>query len=77
MNDGKLDMRICTGITMAGEMFPAGQHSMILESCDGGGAHPTDLFRFGSKCAIPNDGVSRIGMDIQNRGHIHVNAHTS
>ena len=77
MYGGKFDMRIRMGIPMPWEMFPAGQDAMIVESCNCGSTHSTHLIWLGSKCSIANDRIGRIGVDIQNRGHIHVYADAS
>ncbi len=69
-------MRVARGITMPGEMFPARDDSMLLQPLDGGKSQLAHLFRIFAIRPIPNNGIRGIGIDIQDRSHVHIDANS-
>ena len=74
MNDGKFLMGIRIGVPVTGKVFATSQDTVVMEACHRGCTHKTDFLGFRPKCPISNDGVGRVGMNIQNGSHIHVDS---
>ena len=67
-------MRIGIRIAMTGEMLAARHDLGVLETRGRDQSHFNDRLRIGAECAVTNDGIVRIAVDVQHRGHVHVDA---
>src|ERR1041385_2565759 len=77
MNGGDCQMRILIGVTVAREVFPRGDHAVLLEAVDQRGAHVGNEVRVLAERAHPDDRVGRVVVDIEYRGKGDVNAERS
>ena len=62
---------------MPGEMLPARRHAVLLQPVDDGRPEASDALGVFTEGAVTDDGVLRIGMNVENRGVVERNAHSS
>jgi hypothetical protein len=60
---------------MTGKVFSYGDHAFIFKSLDKRVGQPGHGFRVGSDSAVADDGVLRIGMNVEHGSIIHIDSH--
>ena len=74
VNHWKFFMGIRACVPVPGKVFTTGYNTMVMEACNCGCPHETDFFGFRPEGPVSDDGVGRVGMDIQNRSHVHIDS---
>jgi hypothetical protein len=69
-------MRIRRRVSMAGKVFPACDHPIVLQASDGGQPHLADKIGGVAKRPIADHGILRITVHIQYRSHVHVDTYS-
>jgi D-glycero-alpha-D-manno-heptose-7-phosphate kinase len=66
-DDRQLQMRVGDRIPVAGEVLSAGGHALSLQPPDDGACEPRHVGGVFAERAVPDDGISGIGVDVEDR----------